>query len=210
MRRALVIFARTPEAEARAKRLPLAVAAPLFASIIARWVRAAHDAKAEAIIACAPEHKARLARIAPHASWIEQPSGCFGERLSAVVTAAFAQQFDVVAITGIDTPPLDLTAIFECGRNVIVPARDGGVNLIALIADAPDVLASLRPRQRDAAARCEALLRAVVLPTLPDLDGNADLDDWLCRGAVPHPLRVAVASFEPTPFAPLRGPPRAA
>src|SRR3954471_4797353 len=106
--RALVIFCRTPEAEARVKGLPMARTVPIFEAVIALWVRAANAAGAEAIIACTAEHRARLAAITPGASWIEQPHGPCGTRLSAVATEAFGRGFGSVALTGIDTPPIDL------------------------------------------------------------------------------------------------------
>ena len=210
MRRALLIFARTPEGEARAKRLPVAVAAPMFESVIVQWLGAARDANADVIVACAPRDRERLSRIAPDALWIDQGPGTFGARLSAAVTETFARHYDVVAVTGIDTMPVDLRAIFECGVNVIVPAGDGGVNLIALIADAPDVLATLQPRQRDAAARCEALLHAIVLPPSRDLDDIGDLREWLNEQPVVRTMhRVAMPRRQPS-AASLRAPPLAA
>lgn len=192
--RALVIFCRTPEAEARAKGLPVAKSAPLFEAALARWIRKARDAHAEPVIACAPEHRARLARIAPDASWIEQPQGSFGARLSAVATEAFGRGYARVALTGIDTPPIDLAAVFDSSVNVIVPARDGGVNLIGLIADAPELLSSLRPRQRDAASRCQVALHAVALPSSSDLDDIGDLSRLLRAPAdVPAYRRFAIS-----------------
>jgi glycosyltransferase A (GT-A) superfamily protein (DUF2064 family) len=173
--RALIIFCRTPEAEARAKNLPVARMARIFEAVLAMWVRAAQAADAEPFIASSAEHRARLLAIAPQASWIEQPNGSFGARLSTVTTAVFARGFESVALTGIDTPPMDLRAVFECGTNVIVPAKDGGVNVIGLIVNAPELLASLRPRQHDAAAHCAQVLEAVVLPASTDLDDCGDL-----------------------------------
>jgi len=47
--RALLIFARTPEAEAAAKRLPLASAAPLFRAVLRCWIASASAAPCEDI-----------------------------------------------------------------------------------------------------------------------------------------------------------------
>jgi len=206
--RALVIFCRTPEAEARAKRLPVARTVPVFEAVIAGWVRAARNAGAEPVIACAPEHRARLSEIAPTASWIEQPTASFGGRLSAVTTEAFRRGFDAVAITGMDTPPMDLAPVFDCGTNVVVPAKDGGVNLIGLVVDAAGLLASLRPRQHDAASHCARVLEAIVFDAATDLDDEGDFRRALhdpAWSAIYHLLaRASIATrVEVTLFAPV-------
>ncbi|HLJ73659.1 MAG TPA: hypothetical protein VKU62_03670, partial [Thermoanaerobaculia bacterium] len=70
MRRALVIFARSPEREAVAKRLPLHRAAALFRANLAAWTRAARAAKADVLR-------------------IEQHGETFGERLANTADDAF-------------------------------------------------------------------------------------------------------------------------
>jgi glycosyltransferase A (GT-A) superfamily protein (DUF2064 family) len=183
--RAVIIFGRSPEAEALAKHLRVSRTAPVFEAVTAMWLRAAERANATAIVACAREDRRRIESIAPAAPriWIEQLEGTFGARLTGVVAETFRRGFETVVVTGIDAPPPasldDVFAKLESGAAdaVIAPATDGGVNLIALTSDASDLLSTMRPRQRDAAQRCRDFFgaRLLVLEASGDLDGSADL-----------------------------------
>src|SRR2546430_8868515 len=138
MSRAVVIFARPPELEAAAKGLPLRYAR-LFEQTVAAWLRAATAAGATPVIACAA--RARFHAIAPEVArlYVDQRGATFGERLASAAEAVFALDFDEVVMTGIDAPlprVADVFAALGRARAVIEPARDGGINLIAL--RAPD------------------------------------------------------------------------
>lgn len=195
MSRAIVIFARAPEVEAAVKGLPAHFAA-LFQRNIAAWLR---QADATPVVACAHDARARFDAIAPRIRrlYVEQRGATFGERLASTAEAVFALGFDEVLITGIDAPPVRATDVFAAladARAVVVPARDGGINLIALRAPDRELLASLHPRQRDVLARCVAHFgdALVVLEGSEDVDSLA-VDGWPLSEAV---LRGAPASIE--------------
>src|SRR2546422_3282365 len=122
--RALLIFARTPEAEAAAKRLPLATAAPLFRAVLKSWIVSATAAGATPIIACRSEDRRRLSA---YATCIEQRGSAFGERLANAAKDARKLGFESVILTGIDAPPCPLEtafALLENGTDVVAPSRD--------------------------------------------------------------------------------------
>jgi glycosyltransferase A (GT-A) superfamily protein (DUF2064 family) len=173
-RRAVLIFARSPEAEAKAKRLPIATAAPLFRALLDSWLNAASACDATAIVA-SPAH------LAVDALHIAQRGASFGERLANSCYDAWSLGFDSILIGGIDAPPprsLDEAfAILESGRAdaVVAPARDGGLNLIGLRTPAVEFLSSVRPRQRDLLQRCRDFFPSIfVLPAVSDIDSFDD------------------------------------
>lgn len=178
--RAVVLFARSPEREAAAKRMPSA--APLFRAVIAAWLRAAHAHGALPLIACEPRDRESLAAIAPRyeRAWIEQRPGAFGTRVADAASAAFLLGFDAVILAAIDAPPTDLQAAFDAlerGTAVIAPARDGGVNFIGLTAPHRALLEQLAPHRRDLVALCREHLRdVVVLGTTTDVDSPQALE----------------------------------
>src|SRR5437762_12124751 len=87
--RAIVLFARTPEAEAASKRLRVSRTAPLFAAVVASWLRAASRIGATPIVACNAADRERLAAIAPDVArlWIAQQGASFGHRLAGAAEA---------------------------------------------------------------------------------------------------------------------------
>ncbi|HEX8171969.1 MAG TPA: DUF2064 domain-containing protein [Thermoanaerobaculia bacterium] len=209
---AVVLFARSPEREAAAKRL--GSAAPLFRSVIGAWLQAAHAAGAAAVIACEPRDVASLAAIAPEVprGWLSQGSGAFGERVVRVTAAAFASGFTRVLLAAIDAPPPDLGQVLATlagGRPVVGPARDGGVNFVGLTAFDAALLARLTFR------RCrERLVSLVVFRSVTDVDDLASLgaarNERAWRGyfdvSHAHVAILVAASRAISPFAG-RGPP---
>jgi len=169
--RAVVLFARSPEREASAKRMRFA--APLFRALVASWLVAARRFEAKPVIACAEEDREALASIAPEIEreWIEQRGTTFGERVACVTDEAFTRGFDAVLLAAIDAPPHDLGEAFAKlaeGTPVISPSRDGGVNFIGLVQPEPELLARLELRRRDL---CEQFAAFSVVR------GSIDLDD---------------------------------
>jgi len=166
MSRAIVIFARSPEREAIAKKLPIDRAAALFRSHVAAWERAARAAHAVVLR-------------------VEQKGRTFGERLANAADDAFARGYTAIVLTGIDVPAVDLEAAFrsiECGRPVIAPARDGGVNLIGLGSPARGLLSRFRQRDRGVADLCRAYFESVhELPVTRDVDTIHDFYAILCE-----------------------------
>jgi glycosyltransferase A (GT-A) superfamily protein (DUF2064 family) len=182
MSRAIVIFARSPEWEAASKRLPVDRAAPLFRSVLAAWLHAAVRANATAVIACSSDSRPRMESIAAGVPrmYVDQNGRTFGERLATSAAAVFDLGFQSVLITGIDVAPsVDLERAFhslEAGRDVIAPARDGGINLIGLRAPAGELLATFSTRDGRLAERCREYFTSLdELPPACDLDSAADI-----------------------------------
>jgi glycosyltransferase A (GT-A) superfamily protein (DUF2064 family) len=171
---AVVLFARSPEREAAAKRM--AGAAPLFRAVVAAWLREAEANGARPVIACDPRDREALAAIAAEVQrdWIEQPRAAFGERVCSAVSEAFARGFGTVVVAAIDAPPPrrlgEALAVLANGTPVIGPARDGGVNFIGVTSFDRELLSDLT------VARCRALLAdAVVFEAATDVDSAASL-----------------------------------
>ena len=195
MSRAVVIFARLPELEAAAKRLPVQTATPLFRAVTASWLRAAAASGATPLVACTRDARVRFDTIAPEIGrlYIDQRGASFGERLASAADAAFALRFSEVLVTGIDAPLLpDVSAVFDelaNARAVVGAARDGGINFIALRAPERELLSSIAARQRDVLARCRAYFETlVVMPASPDIDTVADLAEPLVYSSIALPV----------------------
>lgn len=171
---AVVLFARSPEREAAAKRMT--GAAPLFRAVVAAWLREARANGARPVIACDRRDRDALASIAPEVErdWIEQPRAAFGERVCSAVSEAFARGFAQVFVAAIDAPPPrrlgEALAVLAGGTPVIGPARDGGVNFIGITSCERELLRDLT------FARCRALLPgALVFEAATDVDSPASL-----------------------------------
>jgi glycosyltransferase A (GT-A) superfamily protein (DUF2064 family) len=171
---AVLLFARSPEREAAAKRM--GGAAPLFRAVVAAWLRQAQAHGARPVIACEPRDRQALAAIAPEVvrEWIEQRRDSFGERVCSAATEAFSRGFDSVVIAAIDAPPPkrlgEALAALANGLEVIGPARDGGVNFIGVTHADRALLAHLT------FARCrEALPHALIFEAATDVDSPAAL-----------------------------------
>ena len=214
-RPAVLLFARSPEREAAAKRMPHA--APLFRAVVTAWLDAAQRYGAAVVIACEDGDRSALARIAPHVQrgWIEQRGSSFGERVVAAAGQAF-RTFDALLVAAIDAPPPhDLTRVFaaiEAGTVVIGPARDGGVNFIGLGALDAELLGDLTVR------RCrERCARLLVLGAVTDLDSQRSLAAarneraWraVFRSLAVHDIRVARPRVVARHTLPSRAPPAA-
>lgn len=168
----ILLFARSPEREAAAKRMPHA--APLFRAVIAAWLDAARRHGAVPVIACEREDRPAIERISPEFVWIEQKGRTFGERVVFAAAAALAR-FDAVIIAAIDAPPpRNLGDAFEAlrhGATVVGPARDGGVNFIGVTSLDAALLSNLTLR------RCrERCARLVVLHAVTDLDSQSSIN----------------------------------
>jgi hypothetical protein len=159
MTRAVVIFARSPRAEAKAKGLPHIEW--LFARVLESWIRAARCCNATPIVA------------------MEQRGATFGERLANAAADAFAAGFETLLITGIDTPPLsgvaDAFEAAERGGVAIAPSTDGGINAIVLQKQDAAILESFAQRDAQLFARCAAAFgeRVFRLPQSTDIDSAA-------------------------------------
>jgi glycosyltransferase A (GT-A) superfamily protein (DUF2064 family) len=176
-RRAVLIFARTPETEAAAKGLPVERAAPLFRTLLDSWLNAASACDATAIVASPT-------RLDVDALYIAQRGASFGERLAHSCDDAWKLGFDSILIAGIDAPPprsLDQAfAVLDRGRAdvVVAPARDGGLNLIGLRSPAFEFLSTIRLRERHLLQRCRDFFPSIfILPIVSDIDSLDDIAD---------------------------------
>jgi glycosyltransferase A (GT-A) superfamily protein (DUF2064 family) len=174
-RRAVLIFARTPEAEAAAKRLPIEKAARLFRSLLDSWLDAARACGATPIIASSTP-------LPVDALHIMQRGTAFGERLANASREAWNLGFDSLLIAGIDTPPpRQLDQAFVALENgsvdaVVAPAHDGGLNWIGLRSPALEFLSTVRLRDRDLLRRCRSFFPSIfILPAVSDVDSLEDV-----------------------------------
>lgn len=165
---AVVLFARSPEREAAAKRMRSG--ARLFRAVVAAWLRAARHHGALPLIACAAEDREALAAIAPEIErgWIEQHGDSFGARVVNAAEDAFARGHDAVVLAAIDAPPHHLgpaLAALSRGIPVLAPASDGGVNYVGITSVDRTLLENLTSQHcRDHFADL------VIVETITDLD----------------------------------------
>jgi glycosyltransferase A (GT-A) superfamily protein (DUF2064 family) len=160
MSRAIIIFARSPRAEAIAKRLDDS-AVRLFAAVARSWRDVARATSAELLIACDPAHRSEF-ELLGLTTCIEQSGETFGERLGGATATAFGRGFETVAVTGIDAPPPEsheLERAFAAVERGLAPAAiapscDGGLNLILLQAGDVALLLTFARGARDLVGRC--------------------------------------------------------
>ena len=203
---AVVLFARSPEREAAAKRMRSG--ARLFRAVVAAWLRAARRHGAMLLIACAPEDRDALAAIAPEIErgWIEQRGATFGVRVANAAEDAFGRGHDAVVLAAIDAPPHGLASSFAAlarGIAVLAPASDGGVNYVGITSADRALLENLTTQ------RCrEHFAHLFVVETITDLDSPHALD--VARREKPwHSLIAPVATIPEASAIPRRGIPRA-
>lgn len=143
-RRTILLFTRAPEAEARAKGLPVAEGAPLFTGFLRSWEQRTRECDAELLVVAPVSSTAALARLLPTASVTSQADGSFGTRIEAAFDLAFARGGDAVLMVGGDCPPLPASEVLDAFAFLksnaqavfLAPAADGGVNVIGLNANA--------------------------------------------------------------------------
>ncbi len=187
--RALLLFARSPEAEARAKGFAAGKAGALFSALASSWAEAARRAGARLIVATPRSCRSRLETLlgSPETAFCTQAEGTFGERLADSAFAAFRHGAGALLVAGIDCPAPrseELDAAFAflegAGGAVLGPAGDGGLYLVGLPESQASLLRSIGLRERDLFERLRAALvsrglAVRVLHTVADLDGPSDL-----------------------------------
>jgi hypothetical protein len=225
--RCVVVFARTPFLEARAKRMP--AAARLFACARARVLGAAAASGADVLVS-----SPGAARSPSRATILSQRGRTFAERLRNAFADARSLGYRKIVVVPGDVPGLQsryLRAAFRRLRvrsTVLGPSPDGGVYLLGIRGDFEPVLAGvpwctrlvfarLRANAGDAAvlspvADVDTLRHVRALRADPALD--AELAELvavlLARAAAPAPLSPASpADPHRSPFA-SRPPPRLA
>lgn len=200
--KAVVLFARSPEREAAAKRMRSG--ARLFRAVVAAWLRAAQRHGATALIACAAEDRDALAAIAPEIErgFIEQRGDAFGVRVANAAEDAFARGHDAVVLAAIDAPPHDLGSTFAAlarGIAVVAPASDGGVNYLGITSVDRSLLEDLTTQ------RCrERFEQLLVVATTTDLDCLHSID--VARREKPWRTLIApILASDESETHPLRG-----
>jgi glycosyltransferase A (GT-A) superfamily protein (DUF2064 family) len=192
--RVLVVFARSPAEEARAKGFARRDAAPLFAALLDSWARLARAANLALVISTPEACRKEMARlpIGRAADALRaQPDGAFGERLEAAARQAFAAGARSVVLVGGDAPavpPDEIDRAFaavERGELVVGPASDGGIGLVGVPEPRTALLRTIRPGETGLAGRLEDAAREAGLASRrisirDEIDAPADA----CRLAV--------------------------
>lgn len=149
--RALLVFTRSPKAEARAKQLPLEPGTRLFEAFLRSWRRRAMVASADLMVVAPPSSVAELQRLLPGDRIVPQEGASFGARVEFAFALAFRGGADSVLMVSGDSPPLEPEEVNEAFAHLegsshamaLAPARDGGVNAIGFGANAARPLACL-------------------------------------------------------------------
>ncbi len=206
MRATVVVFGREP-APGRVKtrlaaRLGAHAASEVYAALLAHALsEAAATGWAVTLSLASP----------PSADWnpggaaaLEvQPEGSLGHRMAVAFARAFAAGFDPVVLVGSDLPLLSRGLLLEAGRlarrrgAALGPALDGGYYLVAQRAPGLDLFRGI---PWSSPATLEATLdrarrigvEPALLPPLPDVDTEADLEDVLGHPCLRPELRHAL------------------
>lgn len=133
---ALVLFVCDPRIEAARKPILGGYSVGVHAALLADAAERLRAARADLVLAWRGE-EARAWALKPRAV-VVQRGRSFGERLSGAVRDAVALGYAKVVVVGSDCPSLDATMVDTAVAKlaevdvVVVPARDGGVNLLAV------------------------------------------------------------------------------
>ena len=187
-KRTILLFTRAPEAEARAKRLPVEAGSRLFEAFLVGWRERAEQANAQLLVAAPPQSRGTLRRLFPGTCVVSQEGPSFGARVENAFSLAFGRGADSVLMVGGDSPPLDRAEVEAAFAHLesqerslaLAPAPDGGVNLIGFSAKAERQLSHIAwlSADVDRQLRDTALglgLALWVSPSSPDLDRARDL-----------------------------------
>lgn len=179
--RKILLFTRSPEAEARAKGLPLSDGSRVFAGFLNGWQQRAHEAQAELLIVAPAGSVLALARLLPEASIRQQQGTSFGDRVEAAFASAFRDGGRSVLMVGGDGPPLELADLNRAFAHlesrgsalVLAPAADGGVTALGFNASAERPLHAITWQSPDVFRQLKAeatRLRLDLLLTSPGYD----------------------------------------
>ena len=155
--RTILLFTRAPEVEARAKRLPAAEGARLFAGFLKGWADRAQTSGAELLVVTPEDSRAEISRLLPNTRIALQSQGSFAERVESAFEFTFREGARAVLMVGGDSTPLgasDLEQAFQHLESnakaiVLTPANDGGVNSIGFSSCAERPLAQIAWRTSD-------------------------------------------------------------
>jgi methylmalonyl-CoA mutase cobalamin-binding subunit len=204
MTRLVILFARAPSQEARAKGFSSPEAEGLFAAFAAGWGEAARRAGASLVIATPAEDFPAWRRLAGNAAsprLIAQRGRHFGDRLEDAVRRAGIGGGAVLVGGDVAPSTVLLNRAFEARERgaeaVIAPAGDGGVSLLALSEPDLALLSGIAARRRDVCARLLAALaargrRVCLLEPARDVDGRRELRR-LARQGLTDPSMASLA-----------------
>jgi len=186
--RTILLFTRAPEAEARAKGLPVEDGARLFAAFLQGWRKLSAGAGAELRVVAPAASVRPLERLLPGVPVTQQRGPSFAARLESAFSDAFRQGAGAVLMVGGDGPPLELNAVRQAFSHLeaqdqalaLVPAEDGGVSAIGFNRRAKRPLAGLRWLSSDVCRQLEAAaadcgLALLVTSIAQDLDRPRDV-----------------------------------
>ena len=191
---AILLFARTAEAEAQHKHLSRGRGASANYRLLKTLVHHAEDVAQQSGLPVF------------HISELEQHGNSFGERLHHAFEQVYAQGFERVIAIGSDcahlTPGMLATAAQQLHQQgmVLGPARDGGVYLLGLQQNAfarMDFSAIDWRTGRVCKQLQNALPSAAMLRILSDIDHTEDLCRVLLSGSLPAKLLRALSAFAP-------------
>ncbi|MBI4861370.1 MAG: DUF2064 domain-containing protein [Candidatus Riflebacteria bacterium] len=188
--RKLVLFTRSPRAEARAKGLPVKSGARLFERFLESWEEAAGRVGASLLVV-APPTSTRALGLLFRNDPVEvacQRGTSFADRVESAVSGAFGPGTSPLVVAAGDTPAPDPSVLEEAFSRlerddhqvVLEPSPDGGVNLIGLARPVPGLLSEvdwsegLVHRSLHSQARLRGL-RVHVLPARLDIDRIGDV-----------------------------------
>lgn len=184
-RTAVLLFARSPRHEARAKGLGALHRARLQEALLRHTLDTLHSAQQHGAELVISSDDPTLATQARCPRFLPQRGRGFQARLLDALHRTAALGYSRIVLVGADTPSLsqrDLERALQSPRDAatIGPSCDGGFYLLSLDARHIQALAGLPWGQRDLAARLEAALRArglcvSRLPMRRDIDTARDV-----------------------------------
>ncbi|MPZ20641.1 MAG: DUF2064 domain-containing protein [Luteitalea sp.] len=196
--RTIVIFTRSPAAEARAKRLPAGPGTALFESFLSAWRRTADEAGADFLVVAPRDSVASLQETLPDVDIETQPDDRFDVKLNAAFDVAFRLGASAALIVGGDSPPIEPTEIRRAFDHLesheralfLAPADDGGVNAIGLTPTTPRMFGAVNWRTAAVHRHLRACADQLGV-TILDTDSSPDLD---ASGAIRSLYRRSVVA----------------
>lgn len=203
-RRALIVFARAPQAGRVKTRIAsslgeasaLAIYRTLGARVMRRLVPlverdAAHAAACRVVVVATPDGAGAEvgAWLGRHWTLEDQGTGDLGARMSDAFHRRFAEGAERVVIVGTDCPDLDWRVVDEAFHQlesydvVVGPARDGGYYLLGICRPVPQLFQNIpwssADTMRATLVRASSLgLSAWLLTPMSDIDTVDDWDTW--------------------------------
>jgi glycosyltransferase A (GT-A) superfamily protein (DUF2064 family) len=220
-RRALLVFTRSPEAEAISKGFRSEGGAPLFHAFLSSWVDLARKAAVHLVVASPAPCRRRLegSGVAREATFQTQRGGGFGDRLADAACAVFGRDFESVIVVGGDAPAITADelrssfAAIEAGKMVVGPSVDGGIYLVGLRASEAPLLRTITLRDgrvcerftragEDAGRRIHFLSRRAEIDSVRDAGRAWKASPWDSNWAPYQRLLAFSVASRPNPVPP--------